>query len=173
MKYKLIVSDIDGVWTDGSFYFSIEGDAMRKFTTKDSYGVSLCRLVEIPLLILSSEDNVMVRKRLQKLNVEHVRLGVRNKIDIIRAFCKEMNVSMSEVAFLGDDMNDYHLVGEVGLFGCPADAYPLIKENADLVLEKVGGEGVFREFVENILDQEGMLQETYKKYIRECLRKQE
>lgn len=173
MKYKLIVSDIDGVWTDGSFYYSSEGDVMRKFTTKDSYGVSLCRLAGIPLMILSSEENEMVRKRLQKLKVEYVKLGVRNKIEAILSRCEELKITLSEVAFLGDDMNDHHLLEEVGLFGCPADAYPKIKANAGLVLKNKGGEGAFREFVESLLDQEGKLQKTYDAYIKECLGKQE
>ncbi|NJW53430.1 HAD hydrolase family protein [Salinimicrobium sp. CDJ15-91] len=168
-----MVSDIDGVWTDGSFYYSAEGDVMRRFTTKDSYGVSLARLAGIPLMILSSEENEMVRKRLNKLGVEHVSLGVRNKLEAIRSMCKEWKISLSEVVFLGDDMNDFHLLGKVGLFACPADAYPRIKENAGLVLEKKGGEGAFREFVEKLLDQENKLQETYEKYVRECLEKQE
>lgn len=171
MKYKLIVSDIDGVWTDGSFYYSAEGDVMRKFTTKDSYGVSLCRLAEIPLMILSSEDNEMVRKRLQKLGVEHVKLGVRNKLEAILSLCKEFNISFSEVAFLGDDMNDFHLMEKVGLFACPADAYKLVKEKADVVLQTEGGKGAFREFVEMLLHQEDLLQETYHKYVAQCLEK--
>lgn len=167
MKYKLIVSDIDGVWTDGSYYYTSEGDVMRKFTTKDSYGVSLCRLAGIPFMILSSEDNDMVRKRLQKLGVKYVKLGVRNKIEAILSLCKDLNISISEVAFLGDDMNDYHLLAKVGLFCCPADAYPKIKEEAGFVLQKKGGEGAFREFVEEILKEEGKLEETYQTYIRD------
>ncbi|MGM0933356.1 MAG: KdsC family phosphatase [Bacteroidota bacterium] len=172
MKYKLIVSDIDGVWTDGSFYYSEAGDVMRKFTTRDSYGVSLCRLAGIPLLILSTENNEMVKKRMAKLDVKNVKLGIRNKLGTILNLCEEMNITSSEVAYLGDDMNDYHLVGKLGLFGCPADAFPKIKENAGLILDKKGGEGAFREFVERILDEEGKLEETYDKYIRECLEKQ-
>lgn len=169
MKYKLIVSDIDGVWTDGSFYYSSEGDIIRKFNTRDSYGVSLCRLRELPLMILSTEDNEVVRKRMQKLGVQHVNLGVRNKLEAILALCEEMKIGPSDVAYLGDDMNDYHLIGKVGLFGCPADAYPKIRGEAGLVLDKKGGEGAFREFVEKLLDREGKLEVTYDKYLRKCL----
>lgn len=171
MKYKLIVSDIDGVWTDGSFYYSREGDAMRRFTTRDSYGVRLCQLNSLPILILSTEKNPMVEKRMEKLQLRHVRLGIRNKLKSLTGYCEQHEVDLSEVAFIGDDMNDFHLIGKVGFFACPADAYPRIKQEADLVLETRGGEGAFREFVEHLLGQEGLLDQTYKKYIAACLEK--
>lgn len=171
MQYKLIVSDIDGVWTNGSFYYTKEGDSLRKFTTRDSYGVSLCRLAGLPLLIISTESNDMVRERMNKLGIDQVELGVRNKLKVIRSYCEKLQLKLSEVAYLGDDMNDYHLLGEVGLFACPQDAYHVIKEKAGLVLRSAGGEGAFREFVETLLEREGKLQETYEKYIKACLEK--
>lgn len=171
MKYKLLISDIDGVWTDGSFYYTAEGDSLRRFTTKDSYGVKLCQLMEVPILIVSTEDNPMVERRMEKLNVKHVKLGIRNKLKSITRFCEQREISLSEVAYLGDDMNDYHLLGKLGFFACPADAYPKIRKKADLVLETKGGEGVFREFVEKLLEQEGKLPEAYDKYVNECLEK--
>ncbi|HET7361376.1 MAG TPA: HAD hydrolase family protein [Salinimicrobium sp.] len=170
MKIKLIVSDVDGVWTDGSFYYSKEGDSIRKFTTKDSYGVSLCRLMKIPVLILSTEKNPMVKQRMKKLKVKHVQLGIGNKYNYLLKFCKKYDMELSEVAYVGDDMNDYHLLGKIGIFGCPADAYPKIKNKADLVLTTKGGNGVFREFVERLLEQEGLLEGAYKKYVEQCLK---
>lgn len=171
MKYKLIVSDIDGVWTDGSFYYSSEGDAMRRFTTRDSYGVRLCQLNDLPILILSTEKNPMVEKRMEKLQIKHVRLGIRNKYKSLSGYCKQHEIDLSEVAYIGDDMNDFHLIGKVGFFACPADAYPQVKEKATLVLNARGGEGAFREFVENLLGQEGLLEQTYQKYVAACLEK--
>lgn len=173
MKYKLIVSDVDGVWTDGSFYYSREGDDLRKFSTKDSYGVSLCRILEIPILIVSTEKNHMVEKRMEKLKIKHMRLGVRNKLQAITRFSKKIGIELSEVAFIGDDMNDLHLLGKVGLFACPADAYRIIKEKSDFVLKKKGGEGAFREFVEKLIQDEGKLEEIYAKYVDECLKIEE
>jgi len=163
---KLIVSDIDGVWTDGSFYYSAEGDSLRKFSTKDSYGVVLSTLAEIPVLILSGEKNAMVKQRMKKLGIKHLKLGVKNKTAALTAFCTERGIELQEVAFIGDDMNDYHLLGKLQLFACPADAYPAIKEKADKVLSTKGGEGVFREFVEYILQKQGVLGEVYEKYLK-------
>lgn len=171
MRYKLIVSDIDGVWTDGSFYYSEAGDCLRRFTTKDSYGVSLCRLADTPILILSTEKNEMVEKRMEKLKIPNVKLGIRNKIRTLSEFCKKRNIDLSQVAFVGDDMNDYHLINKVGLFACPADAYPAVREKAGLVLKTSGGNGAFREFVERLFEQEGILEELYEKYVAACLEK--
>ncbi|PRX43485.1 KdsC family phosphatase [Salegentibacter salegens] len=173
MKYKLVVSDVDGVWTDGSFYYSSEGDVIRKFSTKDSYGISLCRLANIPVLILSSEKNMMVEKRMKKLKLRYVELGRKNKLKVISSYCNKMNIELSEVAYIGDDMNDFPLIGKVGFFACPEDAYYGIRKAANSVLKKKGGNGAFREFVEVILEKSGDLEETYAKYINECLQTQE
>ncbi len=162
---KLIVSDVDGVWTDGSFYYTEEGDSLRKFTTKDSYGVALAKISKIPVLILSGEENPMVKKRMKKLGLKHVKLGVKNKLSALTDFCTNQNIKLTEVAFLGDDMNDFHLLGKVGFFACPSDAYPLIRENANKVLSTAGGQGSFREFVEFILQQKGTLESAYKTYL--------
>lgn len=165
MNYKLIVSDIDGVWTDGSFYYKKGGDSLRKFTTKDSYGVALAKISKIPVLILSGEENPMVKKRMEKLGLDHVELGVKNKLGSLVNFCKYQKIKLTEVAFLGDDMNDFNLVGKVGFFACPSDAYPIIRENADKILLTAGGMGCFREFVEYILQQQGKLESAYKIYL--------
>lgn len=166
--FKLIVSDIDGVWTDGSFYYSKEGDVLRRFTTKDSFGVKLCQLLEVPILILSTEDNLIVRERMLKLKVDHLLLGIKNKLQALMEFCNSNDISLKEVAYLGDDMNDFNLLQNVGLFACPSDAYPMIREKADLVLATKGGAGAFRDFVETLLKKEGKLEEAYTKYKEEC-----
>ncbi len=162
---KLIVSDIDGVWTDGSFYYDANGDALRKFSTKDSFGVSLCRLANIPLLIVSGEESNIVQKRLIKLGVDNFRLGTLNKLEYLSSYCSNHNINISDVAYLGDDMNDYNLIDQVGIFACPADAYIKVKERSHLVLKTSGGYGVFREFVETVLEGKGILENVYKLYL--------
>lgn len=164
---KLLVSDIDGVWTDGSFYYTEEGDSLRKFNTKDSFGVALARFSDLPILILSGEENAMVRKRMEKLGVDTVELGVKNKLDFLKDHCLKQNISLTEVAFVGDDMNDFKLLGQVGFFACPVNSYPRIKSEADMVLKTEGGKGAFREFVEFILNEKGLLDASYEKYIAE------
>ena len=163
---QLLVSDIDGVWTDGSFYYSAEGDSFRKFHTKDSYGIALAKIAKIPVLILSGEKNKMVEARMNKLGVKDFALGVQNKKQFLMAYCDKNNLKLSQVGFLGDDMNDYELLGCVGFFACPQDAYGLIKEKADKVLGTTGGNGVFREFVEFLLKAKGLLESCYDQYLK-------
>ncbi|UBZ06845.1 HAD hydrolase family protein [Salegentibacter mishustinae] len=161
---KLLVSDVDGVWTDGAFYYNENGDSMRKFNTKDSYGVSLATIVGLPILILSGEDNLFVRKRMEKLGIQDVVLGVEDKLPALRQYCDSSNISLSEVAYIGDDMNDLNLVDKVGFFACPCDAYYGIKNLSNLVLTTGGGMGAFREFVEEVLDGKGLLEDAYYTY---------
>ncbi len=162
---KLICSDIDGVWTDGSFYYTKGGDSIRKFTTKDSFGVALANIMNIPILILSGENNIMVKHRMDKLGLENVKLGVQNKLKVLTEFCDSQSILLSEVAYLGDDMNDFHLIDKVGFFACPSDAYPLIRDKSNITLSKAGGSGSFREFVEYILEQQGLLDLAYSQYL--------
>ena len=137
---------------------------MRKFNTKDSYGVMLAELAEIPVIVISGEESEMVRSRLQKLGIENFNLGVTDKLSWLKIFCRKRGISLSEVAFVGDDMNDYRLLNNVGFFACPADGYHLIREKSDLVLENRGGNGAFREFVEYLFKEQGILEELYFKY---------
>ena len=102
---------------------------------------------------------------MKKLGLKHVKLGVKNKLGTLTDFCNNQNIKLMEVAFLGDDMNDFPLIGKVGFFACPSDAYPLIRENTDKVLSTAGGQGSFREFVEFILQQKGTLELAYKTYL--------
>ena len=140
---------------------------MRKFNTRDSYGIVLAELAEIPIIVISSEESEMVRSRLQKLGVKNFNLGVKDKLSWLENFCRKKGISLSEVAFVGDDMNDFQLLNEVGFFACPADGYHLIREKSDWVLENRGGNGAFREFVEHLFREEGILERLYSKYLKQ------
>ena len=151
MLPKLILSDIDGVWTDGGFYYDEKGNEWKKFHTYDSAGVLLCKLLKIPFGIISGENAKSVKNRATKLKIEFVFLGENNKLEVVQSLCKDLEISIKEVAYIGDDINDYHLLKTVGLSACPSSAPSYIKKIVDWQLETKGGEGVFREFVEKIL----------------------
>lgn len=151
MLPKLILTDIDGVWTDGGMYYDELGNEFKKFHTYDSAGVLFCKILKIPTGIITGENVKSVKRRAEKLKVEHLFLGVKEKVKIIENLINELNIQWSEVAYLGDDINDYTLLKKVGLSACPSSAPIYMKEIVDWQLEKKGGEGVFREFVEKIL----------------------
>jgi 3-deoxy-D-manno-octulosonate 8-phosphate phosphatase (KDO 8-P phosphatase) len=151
MLPKLILTDIDGVWTDCGMYYDENGNELKKFNTYDSAGVLFCKLLDIPIGIITGENVNSVKRRAEKLNVDYLFLGAKDKMTIIKELANKMNINLSEIAYIGDDVNDYILLQNVGLSAAPNSAPTYIKEIVDWVLEKKGGEGVFREFVEQIL----------------------
>ncbi|CAM1360261.1 KdsC family phosphatase [Tenacibaculum xiamenense] len=151
MLPKLVLTDIDGVWTDGGMYYDEAGNEFKKFNTYDSAGVLFCRNLDIPIGIVTGENSKAVKRRGEKLKIDHVFLGITNKVKVITSLVKELNIEMKDVAYIGDDINDYQLLKKVGLSAVPSSAPEYMKEIVDVVLTKKGGEGVFREFVELIL----------------------
>ena len=148
---KLILTDIDGVWTDGGMYYDQTGNEWKKFHTYDSAGVLFARHLHIPVGILTGEDTEIVRRRSEKLKVDYLFMGVKDKVAIAKSLCEELHIEMKDIAFIGDDLNDMRLLKLVGWAGVPASAPEYVKELANISLKKNGGEGVFREFVEAIL----------------------
>lgn len=148
---KLILTDIDGVWTDGGMYYDQQGNEWKKFHTYDSAGVLFAHKAGIPVGIITSEDTQIVKRRAEKLHVDYLMQGVSDKLSAVRQLCQELGVSLKEVAYIGDDLNDMVLLQHVGIAGVPASAPQYIRRLATIHLSKKGGEGVFREFVEAVL----------------------
>ena len=151
MNIKLIGTDIDGVWTDAKMYYTDKGDYMKAFSTYDGMAVQILREHNIPVVNLTSEKTKIVKERAKKLGIKDVFIGEKEKLKRMQYLCKKMNISMSEVAYIGDDINDLELLQNVGISGCPIDSPVEKLFNADIITNKKGGEGAFREFVENIL----------------------
>ncbi|WP_321334249.1 HAD-IIIA family hydrolase [uncultured Bacteroides sp.] len=157
---KLVITDIDGVWTDGGMYYTAEGDVMKRFSVKDGWGVIFLRQYDIPVAIMTGENTPIVQKRADKLKIKHCYLGVGNKLTKATELCTELGITLKEVAFIGDDINDIHLLREVGFSASPANTPDYIKKEVDYVTTAHGGYGAFREFVEKILSDNGVLQEA-------------
>ncbi|MBX2817089.1 MAG: HAD-IIIA family hydrolase [Saprospiraceae bacterium] len=147
---RLVISDIDGVWTDGGMYLGEFGEEFKKFNVRDGWGVRMLKEHGIPLCIITGEDSRAVELRAKKLDVDYVFVGVDDKVSVAKEICSKLQVTLQETAFIGDDLNDLDLLQRVGISACPADAYPTVQEEVDHVLIKKGGQGVFREFVEYI-----------------------
>jgi YrbI family 3-deoxy-D-manno-octulosonate 8-phosphate phosphatase len=162
---KLIATDIDGVWTDGGMYYSESGEETKRFHTYDSAGVVFCRQLSIPVVILTGEPSGAVKRRAEKLQITYCFTGLTDKLAMLRTICGELGVTLGEVAYVGDDINDIAVMRAVGTSACPASAPEYIKKIAGRVLTKRGGEGVFREFVESILADAGMLQQVLDNYL--------
>lgn len=161
---KLVLTDIDGVWTDGGMYYDQTGNELKKFNTYDSAGVLFCKLNNIPIGIITGETTKMVENRAKKLKVDFLYQGVDRKLETVLLLCEELGISLNDVAYLGDDLNDMELLKNVGFSAAPASAPEYIKDLVDIVLQKKGGEGVFREFVEYILSENDKMGETLLSY---------
>ena len=165
MKIKLVLTDIDGVWTDGGMYYDQTGNELKKFNTTDSAGVVFLQLLNIPLGIMTGENTSIVSRRAEKLNIQHLFMGVKNKLETAKKLCAELNISLQEVAYAGDDLNDALLLKAVGFSAIPANAPTYMERFSQRRLTKRGGEGAFREFVELILEEENLLDTAIEKFL--------
>ena len=153
-RIKLVLSDVDGVLTDGGMYYSKNGDELKKFNTHDGMGFQLLREKGIKTGIITSEDTDIVARRAKKLQVDYLYQGERDggKLSAAIEICKKERITLDEVAYIGDDINCIELLSKVGFAACPKDALEIVKNIPNInVLAKNGGEGVFREFVEKML----------------------
>ena len=150
-KIKALFTDCDGVLTDGGMYYSESGDELKRFITKDGLGFALLRDEGIVGGIITSESVDLVRRRAEKLRLEECHLGVKNKLALVTELCEKYSISMSEVAYVGDDIMDVPVIEAVGFGCCVSDGIDSVRRAARFVTEAKGGQGAIREVAELIL----------------------
>ena len=151
-KIKLFLSDVDGVLTDAGMYYTESGDEFKKFSTYDGMGFQLLQKTGVKVGIITSEDRDLNRRRAKKLGLDFDFHGTKDKLQIVTDLCKKENIFLKEVAYVGDDVNCFELLSNIGFAACPNNAVEKIKLIPNIIqLEKNGGEGVVREFIELIL----------------------
>ncbi|MFW6016403.1 MAG: KdsC family phosphatase, partial [bacterium] len=149
---KLFIMDVDGVLTDGGMYYSENGDELKKFNTTDGKGIELLRKSGIKTAIITSENTKIIDNRAEKLNIDYIYKGIRDKLKIAKKICEVEKISLNNVAFIGDDINDINLLKKVKLKACPSDAQEEVKKvNGIKVMNKEGGRGAVREFVNHLI----------------------
>ena len=146
---KLLVLDVDGVMTDGGMYFTESGDQFKKYNTKDGMAIIHLTKNNFPVAIISSGFKAEgVTRRAEMLGIQHCTVNREPKMDRLNSICKELSLELENVAMIGDDINDLEVMKAIGFSACPKDAVNVIKSNADIILNKKGGEGCVREFIE-------------------------
>lgn len=151
-ELKVFLSDIDGVLTDGGMYYTEEGDEMKKFHTYDGMGFGLLKEKGIKTGLITGEMRVLNRKRYEKLQLDYFFPGARDKLSIVRELCKELDIDLKNVAYIGDDINDAELLSNVGFPACPSSAQDMIKSIPGIrIMSKEGGNGAVREFINQVL----------------------
>ena len=144
---KLLVYDFDGVMTDNKVYVDQHGHEMVQVNRADGLGISEIRKLGIQQVILSTETNPVVAARAKKLQLFCLQ-GVDNKAQALTDYCENHQIALSDVAYVGNDINDLEVMKLVGVTFCPADAHVSIKEISQYILESKGGEGVSREILD-------------------------
>ena len=153
VKIKYLVMDVDGTLTDGKIYISPSGEAMKAFNIKDGCGIHdvLIPAGIVPIIISGRKSEIVVC-RAKELGISHVYQGVIDKVQCLR----EVANNMSEVAYIGDDINDLSCIKVVsvegGITACPSDAVDKVKNEVDFVSNYKGGDGAVRDFIEYLVD---------------------
>lgn len=154
-QIKLVITDVDGVLTDGGFYYTEAGETMRRFNVHDGLGVKMLQTCGIQVAVISGGDHPLLRKRLETLNITLMKLGKMEKRSACFDIMKQAGVTPEQTAFIGDDTLDLPAFEVCGLAIAVQNARPYVKAQADWVLETTGGNGAFREVSDAILDAQG------------------
>ena len=150
---KLVATDIDGVWTDAKMHYTEEGDYIKSFSTYDGMGVQLLRENNIETVIITSENSNIVLQRAKKLKIKNVTIGEKNKLERIKKICSDKKIDLSEVAYIGDDINDIEVLKAVGFSALTSNSPIKEKIRVNYITKRKGGDGAFREFVDLILEE--------------------
>lgn len=151
-KIRLVLSDVDGVLTDGGVFYGMDGEVMKRFNIRDGMGVERLREIGIEVGLITGEKSESVVRRAEKLHIEMVHLYCKDKPAIIREILEAGTFTADEIAYIGDDVNDLDAMKMVGLSAAPADAFSEVKETANYICRRPGGHGAFRELAELILE---------------------
>ena len=146
-----LVLDVDGVFTDGSVYYGQDGELMKKFDMRDGMGLEILRQNNVEVMVMTSEDSQIVASRMKKLNIKEVFLGVKDKYSLLSRVAVQQELDFSQIAYVGDDVNDMANICAAGWAFAPANATMEIKRHADVILTKDSAAGAIREACEFIL----------------------
>src|SRR5690242_21266458 len=150
-RIRLFATDVDGVLTDAGMYYAESGEELKKFNTRDGMGIKLLQRAGIITAIVTQERTKLVARRGEKLMIPEVHQGVMDKLSLVREMAERHGLSMEEVAYIGDDVNDVETLRAVGFSASPADGMPQALSAVDYVCDKKGGEGAVRVIIEMIL----------------------
>ena len=160
---KLLISDVDGVWTDGSFYKGSDGFEFKKFSVHDGVGVAMARAAELKVALISGRYSDATKFRAEELNIKDVYNGGLNKITAYEELKKKYHLEDFEIAYVGDDLIDIPVMNIVGFPIAVSNAIKEVKDISVYTTETCGGEGAFREAVDWIISGQNIKESVLKK----------
>lgn len=152
---RLILSDVDGVWTDGRIIYSGERSEIKEFNVRDGLGVKLAQRVGVTVALLTSRRSHALERRARELGILELRQGAANKLEETERIAQKLGVAFDQILYAGDDLPDLAPMRRVAISAAPADAAPEVLAAATWKLDSAGGRGAFREIVERLLRERG------------------
>jgi len=160
MSIELIVLDVDGTMTDSRITYSEAGDEIKSFNVKDGLAIASWRKLGKQVAIITGRSSSIVARRAKELHIEHFYQGIHNKKEVLETLLKKLDMTMDNVAAIGDDLNDLQMLKSAKISFVPRDSSAYVDKVATVVLSKKGGDGAVREMIEQLIVKEG-LEEKY------------
>lgn len=155
-KIKYLIIDVDGTMTDAGIYYDENGNELKKFCTKDAAGFFAAKRAGIQVMVLTGRECAATTRRMTEMKVDYLVQDCKGKITYLKQFMQEHSLTVDEIGYIGDDLNDLPPMSLCGFVGCPADACKEVRERADYVSEVKGGYGAVRDVIEYMLDAMGL-----------------
>lgn len=156
---RLLICDVDGVFSDGRIYLGNDGEELKAFNTRDGYGVKALQNGGVDVAIITGRNSPLVEQRMKSLGVRHIYMGQENKIAAFESLLQQLAITAEQVAYIGDDSPDLKVMKRVGLSICVPDGHPFVKKNADHITTLPGGFGAVREICDMLLIAQGRFEE--------------
>ncbi len=156
MSIELIVLDVDGTMTDSRITYSANGDEIKSFNVKDGLAIASWRRLGKQVAIITGRSSQIVARRAKELHIEHFYQGVHNKKEVLESLLEKLDLTMDNVAAIGDDLNDLSMLRAAKISFVPRDASAYVDKIATVVLSKRGGDGAVREMIEHLIVKEGL-----------------
>lgn len=148
---KILLMDVDGVLTDGRFYYSDEGAEFKAFDVKDGFAIRMGGIAGLKFGIITGKMSSIVERRAKELGITEVHQGYFDKLEVYNGIKSRNGLTDAECAYIGDDLFDLSVISQVGFSACPADAVDEVKNTVDFIASHKGGRGAVRELIEMIL----------------------
>jgi len=160
VSIELIVLDVDGTMTDSHITYSEDGDEIKSFNVKDGLAIVSWKKLGKQVAIITGRSSSIVARRAKELHIEHFYQGIHNKKEVLEALLEKLDLTMENVAAIGDDLNDLQMLRSAKISFVPRDASAYVDKIATVILSKKGGDGAVREMIEHLIIKEG-LEEKY------------
>jgi 3-deoxy-D-manno-octulosonate 8-phosphate phosphatase (KDO 8-P phosphatase) len=161
---RLIVSDVDGVWTDGKIIYAGERSEVKEFNVRDGLGAKLAQKAGIAIALLTSRRSHALERRARGLGITELHQGAANKLEETEKIAKKLHVALNQILYVGDDLPDLAPMAHVAISAAPSDAAAEVRSAASWKLEHAGGTGAFRELVERLLRERGDWESLVKEF---------